>query len=234
MSQCFARCWQAYRAAALRHHPDKNKGDVEGAKAKFQAAKDARDLLSDAKARAALDALLGCAIAEPQCGSANLAGYPACLQTGHATSPGMHSEFHKLTVHVMGGLAADGDCQPHSCDCCAGRVRRGRPSLQGRTRSGGGCGRPWSETRKPQPPAAARRPRPARACRSARPACTLHPISAAGCTTWRHPDSCRALLLTHAQQPVWQRQGCGSMVRWRVAAFDLACCVSLCRLSSGG
>lgn len=49
---------QAYRAAALRYHPDKNKGDVEGAKNKFQAAKDARDLLSDDKARAALDALL--------------------------------------------------------------------------------------------------------------------------------------------------------------------------------
>lgn len=59
-------CWQAYRAAALRHHPDKNKGDVQGAKAKFQAAKDARDLLSDGKARAALDALLGCATAVPQ------------------------------------------------------------------------------------------------------------------------------------------------------------------------
>lgn len=54
--------WQAYRAAALRYHPDKHKGDVEGAKKKFQAAKDARDLLTDAKARAALDALLGCVL----------------------------------------------------------------------------------------------------------------------------------------------------------------------------
>lgn len=57
---------QAYRAAALRHHPDKNKGDVEGAKKKFQAAKDARDLLTDAKARAALDALLGCGALKSQ------------------------------------------------------------------------------------------------------------------------------------------------------------------------
>lgn len=49
---------QAYRSAALQHHPDKNKGDPEGAKKAFQLAKDARDLLQDAKARAALDSLL--------------------------------------------------------------------------------------------------------------------------------------------------------------------------------
>lgn len=77
MFQCFTHFRQAYRAAALRHHPDKNKGDVEGAKAKFQAAKDARDLLSDAKARAALDALLGCTTAEPQRTLQHLSSMPA-------------------------------------------------------------------------------------------------------------------------------------------------------------
>ena len=97
MSQGFAHCWQAYRAAALRHHPDKNKGDAEGAKAKFQAAKDARDLLSDAKARAALDALLGCANAVLPCASICPAGHPACLRTGDATSPDLHSECNELT-----------------------------------------------------------------------------------------------------------------------------------------
>lgn len=53
---------QAYRSAALQYHPDKNKGDTEGAKKNFQLAKDARDLLQDTKARAALDALLQCVI----------------------------------------------------------------------------------------------------------------------------------------------------------------------------
>lgn len=51
---------QAYRKLALKYHPDKQTG--EEAARLFQRAKDAQDLLADEAARAALDALLRCAV----------------------------------------------------------------------------------------------------------------------------------------------------------------------------
>lgn len=50
---------RAYKKQALKYHPDKAKGsDKEAAAKKFQQAADAKELLSDSSARAALDALL--------------------------------------------------------------------------------------------------------------------------------------------------------------------------------
>lgn len=55
---------QAYRRLALKYHPDKQKGAAgrEEAARLFQRAKDAKDLLADEGARAALNALLRCAM----------------------------------------------------------------------------------------------------------------------------------------------------------------------------
>jgi molecular chaperone DnaJ len=46
---------KAFRKKAKQYHPDLNKDDPEGAKAKFQEATKANDILSDAKKRAAYD-----------------------------------------------------------------------------------------------------------------------------------------------------------------------------------
>jgi len=46
---------KAYRRLAMKHHPDRNTGDSEESEARFKEAKEAHEVLSDAKKRAAYD-----------------------------------------------------------------------------------------------------------------------------------------------------------------------------------
>ena len=46
---------KAYRRLAMKHHPDRNTGDSEESEAKFKEAKEAHEVLSDPKKRAAYD-----------------------------------------------------------------------------------------------------------------------------------------------------------------------------------
>jgi molecular chaperone DnaJ len=46
---------KAYRRLAMKHHPDRNSGKSEGSEAMFKEAKEAHEVLSDAKKRAAYD-----------------------------------------------------------------------------------------------------------------------------------------------------------------------------------
>ena len=46
---------KAYRRLAMKHHPDRNSADSEESEAKFKEAKEAHEVLSDAKKRAAYD-----------------------------------------------------------------------------------------------------------------------------------------------------------------------------------
>jgi molecular chaperone DnaJ len=46
---------KAYRKLAMKHHPDRNQGDIQGGREKFKEAKEAYEMLSDPQKRAAYD-----------------------------------------------------------------------------------------------------------------------------------------------------------------------------------
>ncbi len=64
---------KAYRRLAMKHHPDRNTGNSEGAEEKFKEAKEAHEMLSDANKRAAYDQY-GHAGVDPSAGGRSGAG----------------------------------------------------------------------------------------------------------------------------------------------------------------
>ncbi|MEM7081818.1 MAG: molecular chaperone DnaJ [Pseudomonadota bacterium] len=80
---------KAYRRLAMKHHPDRNAGDVES-EAKFKAAKEAYEVLSDPNKRARYD----------QFGKEGL--------SGAAGGGGMHSDFGDIFGDVFGDIFGGG------------------------------------------------------------------------------------------------------------------------------
>ena len=154
---------KSYRKLAMKHHPDRNPDD-KGAEEKFKEAKEAYEVLSDAKKRAAYDQF-GHAGVDPSAGfgagrgrAASAAGprASAASPTRSATSSARSSARSAAGAAATASIAAP-TCATTSSS--RSRTRRAAP----RRRSASRRWRPARPATAPAP-SPARSPRPARTC----------------------------------------------------------------------
>lgn len=127
-------CWQAYRQLALKKHPDKQPNNPNAA-AEFHPIQRAFDLLSDGKARAALDDLYKY--------GALLAWYLCVHMALQEASKQLSLQLVIVMLHCMLSLQARQLSLVHNTDCAAGQKQLARQGKLARVKRDARCEKIW-------------------------------------------------------------------------------------------